>query len=64
MLKKVLGPHSCTGLRENRYGPVKKREFGNSTLTTPIIIRKYDEERDALGCKDGNVRLSNGQTSA
>ena len=22
-----LGPHSCTGLRENGYGPVKKREF-------------------------------------
>ena len=37
LVPSCLGPHSCTDLRENGNGPVKKREFVNSTLTTPII---------------------------
>ncbi len=42
LVPSCLVPHSCTGLRENGYGPVKKREFWNSTLTTPNIIEHTD----------------------
>ena len=57
-----LGSHSRTGLRENGYWPVKKREFVNSTLTTPSTSYKanYYKKKSLtyLGFIDENRVLS------
>ncbi len=40
LVPSCLGPHSCG--KRGMYGPIKKREFWNSTLTTPTYGPKAD----------------------